>query len=169
MSAHRLDNLKPRLARSGLSNVYATQIAHENDDRIKRLRGKIDRVLVDAPCSGLGTLRRNPDLKWRQSPKAIEELQAKQTAILESAARLLKPGGRLVYATCSLMPAENEVIANAFSAAHPDFIPVDAKEKLEQAGVPDASGLVTPAGHLRLWPHLHATDGFYAAAWDKKA
>src|SRR3989344_2109619 len=94
VSAHRLDNLKPRLARSGLSNVYATQIAHENDDRIKRLRGKIDRVLVDAPCSGLGTLRRNPDLKWRQSPKALEELKVKQAAILDSAARLLKPGGR---------------------------------------------------------------------------
>ncbi|WP_290868081.1 RsmB/NOP family class I SAM-dependent RNA methyltransferase [Aquabacterium sp.] len=168
VSGHRLENLKPRLARSGLSNVYSAQIAHENDDRIKRLRGKIDRVLVDAPCSGLGTLRRNPDLKWRQSPKAIEELQAKQTAILESASRLLKPGGRLVYATCSLMPAENEVIADAFTAAHPDFVQLDAREKLEQAGVTNAEALVTPAGHLRLWPHLHATDGFYAVAWEKK-
>jgi 16S rRNA (cytosine967-C5)-methyltransferase len=169
ISGHRLENLKPRLARSGLSNVYATQIAHERDDRIKRLSGKIDRVLVDAPCSGLGTLRRNPDLKWRQSPKAIEELQAKQTAILNSAARLLKPGGRLVYATCSLMPAENEVIANAFSESHPDFTPLDAREKLEAAGVENAESLVTPAGHLRLWPHLHHTDGFYAVAWEKKA
>jgi 16S rRNA (cytosine967-C5)-methyltransferase len=169
ISGHRLDNLKPRLARSGLSNVYATQIAHENDERIKRLRGKIDRVLVDAPCSGLGTLRRNPDLKWRQSPKAIEELQAKQKAILESAARLLKPGGRLVYATCSLMPAENEVVANAFSEAHPDFVQLDAREKLEQAGVSQAESLVTEQGHLRLWPHRHHTDGFYAVAWEKKA
>lgn len=169
VSGHRLDNLKPRLARSGLSNVYATQIAHENDDRIKRLRGKIDRVLVDAPCSGLGTLRRNPDLKWRQSPKAIEELQAKQTAILASASRLLKPGGRLVYATCSLMPAENEVIANAFSEAHPDFVLLNAAEQLEKMGVSQAESLVTPAGHLRLWPHRHATDGFYAVAWEKKA
>jgi 16S rRNA (cytosine967-C5)-methyltransferase len=169
ISGHRLENLKPRLARSGLSNVYSAQIAHENDDRIKRLRGKIDRVLVDAPCSGLGTLRRNPDLKWRQSPKAIEELQAKQTAILESASRLLKPGGRLVYATCSLMPAENEVVADAFTASHPDFVQLDAREKLEQADVLHAETLVTPAGHLRLWPHLHATDGFYAVAWEKKA
>ena len=85
VSGHRLDKLKPRLARSGLSNVYAAQIAHERDERIKRLTGKIDRVLVDAPCSGTGTLRRNPDLKWRQSPKAIEELHTKQTAILASA------------------------------------------------------------------------------------
>ena len=114
-------------------------------------------------------MRRNPDLKWRQSPKAIDELQAKQTAILNSAARLLKPGGRLVYATCSLMPAENEVIAQAFAEAHPDFVQVDAREKLEQAGVTQAESLVTPLGHLRLWPHLHATDGFYAVAWEKKA
>jgi len=168
VSAHRLDNLKPRLARSGLSNVYATQIAHENDDRIKRLRGKIDRVLVDAPCSGLGTLRRNPDLKWRQSPKALEELKVKQAAILDSAARLLKPGGRLVYATCSLIPDENEGIADAFTAAHPDFVLLNAAEALTAAGVENAADLVTPAGHLRLWPHKHSTDGFFAAVWQKK-
>jgi len=168
VSAHRLENLKPRLARSGLSNVYATQIAHENDDRIKRLRGKIDRVLVDAPCSGLGTLRRNPDLKWRQSPKALEELKVKQAAILASAARLLKPGGRLVYATCSVIPDENEGIADAFTAAHPDFVPLNAAEALSSAGVENAADLVTPAGHLRLWPHKHSTDGFFAAVWQKK-
>jgi len=148
--------------------VYSAQIAHERDERIKRLTGKIDRVLVDAPCSGMGTLRRNPDLKWRQSPKAIEELKVKQAAILDSAARLLKSGGRLVYATCSLMPAENEVIADAFTAAHPEFVPLNAQEALTQAGVPNADQLVTPAGHLRLWPHRHHTDGFYAAAWVKK-
>lgn len=106
-SAHRLDALKPRLARSGLSNVHPAAIAHERDDRIKRLAGKIDRVLVDAPCSGLGTLRRNPDLKWRQSPESVQEMALKQAAVLHSAARLLKPGGRLVYATCSLLAQEN--------------------------------------------------------------
>lgn len=169
VSGHRLENIKPRLARSGLSNIYSAQIAHERDDRIKRLAGKIDRVLVDAPCSGLGTLRRNPDLKWRQSPKAIAELQAKQLAILESAARLLKPGGRLVYATCSLLPAENEVVAEQFGQAHPDLAPVNAAEILTQNGVTDAETLVTPLGHLRLWPHRHHTDGFYAAVWEKKA
>jgi 16S rRNA (cytosine967-C5)-methyltransferase len=113
----------------------------------------------------MGTLRRNPDLKWRQSPKAIDELQAKQIAILDSAARLLKPGGRLVYATCSLMPAENEKVAEQFTAAHPEFKPLDAAQALEQAGVTRAAELVSPAGHLRLWPHRHATDGFYAATW----
>lgn len=169
-SGHRLDALKPRLARSGLSNVHPAAIAHERDDRIKRLAGKIDRVLVDAPCSGLGTLRRNPDLKWRQSPKAIEELVAKQTAILQSAARLLKPGGRLVYATCSILPQENEAIAEAFSAANPDFLPLDAAPTLTQLKVPQAEGLCTGEGgrYLRLWPHLHATDGFFAAAWTRK-
>ncbi|MFN3304902.1 MAG: RsmB/NOP family class I SAM-dependent RNA methyltransferase [Roseateles sp.] len=168
VSGHRLDALKPRLARSGLSNVYPAQIAHERDDRIKRLAGKIDRVLVDAPCSGLGTLRRNPDLKWRQSPQAVTELQAKQRAILASAARLVKPGGRLVYATCSLLDAENEVIAAEFAAAHPDFRPLDAAELLAKAQVERAAELVD-GGTLRLWPHRHATDGFFAIAWERAA
>ena len=166
-SGHRLANLKPRLARSGLSNVYPAQIAHERDERIKRLAGKIDRVLVDAPCSGLGTLRRNPDLKWRQSPQAVAELQAKQTAILASAARLLKPGGRLVYATCSLLDAENEVIAKAFGEAHPQFKLMDAAELLSKAQVSNAESLCE-YGMLRLWPHEHQTDGFFAAVWEKQ-
>ncbi len=168
VSAHRLENLKPRLARSKLSNVHPAAIAHERDERIKRLAGKIDRVIVDAPCSGLGTLRRNPDLKWRQSPEALGELAAKQQAILASAARLLKPGGRLVYATCSLLRAENEDIAQAFSAAHADLRPLPLADLLEQAKVAQGARLCTPDGqYLRLWPHLHHTDGFFAAAWEK--
>ena len=102
-SGHRLDAMKPRLARSGLSNVHPVQLAHERDERIKRMAGKIDRVLIDAPCSGLGTLRRNPDLKWRQSPKAVQEMQAKQRAILDSAgtaAQARRPAG-----LCHLQPA----------------------------------------------------------------
>ena len=176
VSGHRLDALKPRLARSGLSNVHPAAIAHERDDRVKRLAGKMDRVLVDAPCSGLGTLRRNPDLKWRQSPKAVEELVAKQTAILASAARLLKSGGRLVYATCSILPQENEEIARAFSAANPEFVPLNMRELLEQLKVEQAASLCSGpvqegeqgGEFLRLWPHLHATDGFFAAAWVRK-
>ncbi|HSV69809.1 MAG TPA: RsmB/NOP family class I SAM-dependent RNA methyltransferase [Methylibium sp.] len=167
VSGHRLDALKPRLARSGLSNVYPVQIAHERDERIKRLAGKIDRVLVDAPCSGLGTLRRNPDLKWRQSPKAIEELRVKQAAILASAARLVKTGGRLVYATCSLLEAENEAVVAAFSAEHPGFESMPAAQLLQQAGVAEAQALVE-GDSLRLWPQKHATDGFFAAAWQKR-
>ena len=161
------------VARSGLSNVHPAAIAHERDDRVKRLAGKIDRVLVDAPCSGLGTLRRNPDLKWRQSPQSVQELTAKQTAILESASRLLKPGGRLVYATCSILPEENEAIAAAFSAQHADeFEPVDAAELLAQLKVEKAASLcqgpATGGEYLRMWPHVHATDGFFAAVWTRK-
>lgn len=168
VSAHRLDNLKPRLARSKLSNVHPAAIAHERDDRVKRLAGKIDRVIVDAPCSGLGTLRRNPDLKWRQSPQAVAELTAKQAAILESASRLLKTGGRIVYATCSLLRAENEDIAAAFSASHPGFRRLSVRELLESAKIGQAAALCGPDGtDLRLWPHRHGTDGFYAAAWEK--
>ena len=171
-AAHRLDALKPRLARSGLSNVHPAAIAHERDERVKRLAGKIDRVLVDAPCSGLGTLRRNPDLKWRQSLKSVEEMVAKQTAILQSSARLLKPGGRLVYATCSILPQENEGIAQAFSAANPDFTPLETVDILTQLKVPDAanlcSGPVSGGEFLRMWPHRHHTDGFFAAVWQKK-
>ncbi len=165
-SGHRLDALKPRLARSGLSNVHPVAIAHERDDRIKRLAGKIDRVLVDAPCSGLGTLRRNPDLKWRQSPKVIEELTLTQQAILQSAARLLKPGGRLVYATCSLLQQENEAIAEAFGAANPGFTALPVAGLLTQLGLENAESLCAGA-HLRLWPHRHGTDGFFAAVWQK--
>jgi len=167
VSGHRLAALKPRLARSGLSNVYPVQIAHERDDRIKRLAGKIDRVLVDAPCSGLGTLRRNPDMKWRQSPESVLELSAKQAGILDSAARLLKPGGRLVYATCSLLRAENEDIAHAFSAAHAgSFRALPAAEVLQRAQVAGAESLVS-GEFMRLWPHRHGTDGFFAAVWER--
>jgi 16S rRNA (cytosine967-C5)-methyltransferase len=166
-SGHRLAALKPRLARSGLSNVYPIQIAHERDDRIKRLSGKIDRVLVDAPCSGLGTLRRNPDLKWRQSLESIAEMRVKQAAILKSAARLLKPGGRLVYATCSLLDVENEDIALAFTAEHrQQFEVLPVQGVLEKAHVAQAETLVR-GDFLRLWPHRHATDGFFAAVWQR--
>ena len=166
-SAHRLDALKPRLARSQLSNVHPAAIAHERDDRVKRLAGKIDRVLVDAPCSGLGTLRRNPDLKWRQKPEGIAEVAITQTAILDSAARLLKSGGRLVYATCSVLPQENEDIANAFSAAHPDFVQLPVLDELTRLKVANPQNLCS-GQFLRLWPHRHGTDGFFAAIWVRK-
>jgi 16S rRNA (cytosine967-C5)-methyltransferase len=171
-SAHRLDSFKPRQARSGLSNVHPAAIAHERDERVKRLSGKIDRVLVDAPCTGMGTLRRNPDLKWRQTMQTVEEMAVKQTAILQSAARLLKSGGRLVYATCSVLPQENEAIAEAFSAANPDFAPLPVGEVLSGLKVIDAARLCSGGEdgqlYLRLWPHMHETDGFFAAVWQRK-
>ena len=162
VSEKRLANLKPRLKRSGASNIQSMLIAHENDLKVKRLAGKIDRVLVDAPCSGLGTLRRNPDLKFRQSPGSIEELTQKQTAILASASRLVKKGGRLVYATCSILPEENQDIVQAFLAAHPDFVLRPASEVLQQLKIDLAMG-----DYLELRPHLHNTDGFFAAVLER--
>lgn len=159
ISEKRLSNLKPRFKRSGLSNLHAQRIANENDIKIKRLAGKIDRVLVDAPCSGLGTLRRNPDLKWRQSPQSIEELKIKQAAILAAAAGLLKPGGRLVYATCSFLPEENQTIIHDFLATHPQFTLLNCTELLSQQRIPLDTG-----EFLQLSPKLHQTDGFFAAA-----
>ena len=158
ISASRLKKLQPRLARSGLSNVHPQAISNENDIRIKRLAGKAERVLVDAPCSGLGTLRRNPDLKWRQSPESVARLVDKQTAILRAAAGLLKPGGRLVYATCSLLAEENEVLVDAFLAADPAFTLVDCDSVFEQQKIALRTGK-----YLRLTPHQHGTDGFFGA------
>ena len=167
-SAHRLQGLQPRLARSGLGNVHTAAIAHERDARLNALQGKADAVLVDAPCSGLGTLRRAPGLKWRTCPEDIARLAEQQFSITQSAARLVKPGGRLVYATCSLLPQENEAVAQALSNALPGFAPLHAGDVLAAAKVPQAARLTTEAGHLRLWPHLHGTDGFFAAVWQRR-
>ncbi|MBI4988194.1 MAG: RsmB/NOP family class I SAM-dependent RNA methyltransferase [Rhodocyclales bacterium] len=164
VSDKRLARLKDRVARSGLSNVHPVVIANENDIRIKRLAGKIDRVLVDAPCSGLGTLRRNPDLKWRQTPEGVAELSRKQHDILKGASRLVKQGGRLVYATCSILPEENEAIVAGFLAAHPDFRQVSAQDILAQQGIALECG-----DTLRLTPHAHGTDGFFAAVLERAA
>lgn len=144
VSARRLQRLKPRLARSGATNIQPLVLEHERDARLKRLRGRADLVLVDAPCSGTGTLRRNPEIKWRLRPEAIDELVAKQAAILEAAAALVKPAGALVYATCSLLARENDDRVRAFGEAHPEF------------GTPQI---------LRLWPDEDGSDGFFAARW----
>ena len=168
VSGHRLAALKPRLQRSGLANVHPAQIAHERDERVKRLAGKIDRVLVDAPCSGSGTLRRNPDLKWRQSAESVAALLPTQRAILGAASRLVKPGGRLVYATCSVLEAEGEAVAQAFDAESGEtFVRIPAAEALHKAHVEAADTLVA-GNDLRLWTHRHGTDGFYAALWQRR-
>jgi 16S rRNA (cytosine967-C5)-methyltransferase len=163
VSDKRLAKLKPRLARSGLSNVHPVLIAHENDAKVKRLAGKIDRVLVDAPCSGLGTLRRNPDVKWRQSPQGLVELNQKQASILAGAARLVKAGGRLVYATCSILDEENEAIVEQFLATHEDFTLVPMKEVLAEQKI-----LLEMNEYLKLSPLQHQTDGFFAAVLTRK-
>ncbi len=164
ISAKRLENLRPRLARSGLQNVHPQRIDGERDSRIKRLAGKIDRVLVDAPCSGLGTLRRNPDLKMRQTEKSVEELREKQGAILKAAATLLKPGGRLVYATCSLLPEENQDIITAFLKEHATFALQSAGEIMKRQKIGIDCG-----DYFELWPAVHGTDGFFAAVLERTA
>jgi len=164
VSDKRLRNLKPRLARSGLSNVQPQRIDSENDTHVKRLAGKLDRVLVDAPCSGLGTLRRNPDLKFRQSAQGVDELNAKQTRILDAAAKMVKPGGRLVYATCSILPRENQLIVQSFLERHPQF------ELTPAAGLLAEQKIAVDTGdYLELRPDVHGCDGFFAAALTRKA
>ena len=162
VSDKRLAKMKPRLAKSGLSNVHPVQIAHERDARIKRLAGKADRVLVDSPCSGLGTLRRNPDRKWRQTPETIAEMTEKQRAILESAARLPKVGGRLVYATCSLLQDENESIVGDFLKKDDRYVLVPMRKVLEDGKIDLEMG-----DYLKLMPHTHQTDGFFAAVFER--
>ena len=161
VSARRLEKLTPRLRRAGLGNVRTVTIRHERDDRVRRLHGKINRVLVDAPCSGVGTLRRNPDIKWRTLN--LPELVDTQKRILAAAAQLVKPGGRLVYATCSLLREENEDIVEAFLATHADFCVVPAGEILARRHIP----LEMPEPALRLLTHRHHTDSFYAVALDR--
>ena len=164
VSEKRLLKMKPRLARSGLSNVHPRRIDDEKDIRLQRLAGKLDRVLVDAPCSGLGTLRRNPDLKWRQTPESVAQMQIKQISILAAASKLVRPGGRLVYATCSLLNEENRSVVDAFRADHPQFILKPAGEVLREERVALAMD-----DYLELRPHLHGTDGFFAAILDRQA
>ncbi len=165
--ARRLAGLGPRLARSGLSNVHPAAISGENDARVKRLAGKIDRVLVDAPCSGSGTLRRNPDLKWRFDLTELGRLSALQASVLRGAARLVKPGGRLVYSTCSILAQENQDLIGAFLAERPEFKPLDAAAVLAAQGVE-----IDHAGRFAPWfvmlPHLHQTDGFFAAVLERQ-
>jgi 16S rRNA (cytosine967-C5)-methyltransferase len=159
VSEKRLNNLKPRLKRSGLSNLFPRWISNENDVRVKRLTGKVDRVLVDAPCSGLGTLRRNPDIKLRQTPQNLEETKRCQEAILTSSAKLLKPGGRLVYATCSFLPEENQEIIENFLTTHTQFTLLNCGELFMQQKIPLDTGMF-----LQLLPSEHNTDSFFAAA-----
>jgi ubiquinone/menaquinone biosynthesis C-methylase UbiE len=144
-SERRLANLKPRQARSGLSNVHPVWIDSENDAKIKRLAGKIDRVLVDAPCSGMGTLRRNPDLKWRQTPEGVLELNQKQMNILTSAARLLKPGGRLVV--CEFSTPTMPVLSTLYK----EYL-MQALPRVARAVSSNPEAYVYLAESIRAWP-----------------
>ncbi len=168
-SNKRLEGLQPRLVKSGLTQVHTLVIADEADSRLARMQAKVNRVLVDAPCSGTGTLRRNPALKWRLTPARVAELVQLQHRILAAAAVLVASKGRLVYATCSLLQEENEAIAQAFSKDHTGFMPVSAQTILTRQKIEGAASLCSSDGlYLRLWPHQHASDGFFAAVWERK-
>ena len=163
VSEKRLAKLKPRMTRAGLTNISPERISSERDPRIARLHGKADRVLVDAPCSGLGTLRRNPDLKYRQSAATVNNLVFEQHSILNAAAELVRVGGRLVYATCSVLPEENEAQAERFLAEHPDFVAVDCAALLKAQKIDLDTGM-----YLKLNTEQHGTDGFFAAVFERK-
>ena len=165
-AAWRLERAGVRLRRAGVGNVERRALASERDPWVKHHAKTFDRVLVDAPCLGIGSWRRNPDAKWRASPHDRAELVVRQRDILASAARLVKPGGRLVYVTCSLLREENEAQAEAFLAAHPDFALYPVARAWEET-----IGSASPGGddRLRLTPARHGTDGFFVALFERRA
>lgn len=165
----RLDRSAQRLRRAGAHNVERRAIDSDSRKWLKRQAGAFDRVLVDAPCTGTGTWRRNPDGRWTLQPKDLEELLPKQAMILDAASKLVKPGGGLIYATCSVLPAENEHQIAAFLERHPDFevVPVGALWRDVIASEPPPE--VDNGPYLRLSPLKHGTDGFFGAALVRKA
>jgi 16S rRNA (cytosine967-C5)-methyltransferase len=164
VSVPRLEGANKRLRRAGVHNAE-THLLEAGDRWVKRRAGTFDRVLVDAPCTGTGTWRRNPDARSRTGPEDLRELLGKQHEILATSALLVKPGGRLVYATCSLLPEEDEVQVEAFLAAHPGFRPIPLTQAWAEAGLPGAPP--TDAPHLLLSPGAHGTDGFFCAVLEK--
>ena len=162
ISDNKLANLKKRLKRSGASNIMSHKIIHENDTKIKRLREKFDKVLVDAPCTGLGTLRRNPDLKWKHSLKSVEQLNLKQKLIINAASKLCKVGGHLIYATCSLLEQENELIVENFLLENKNFRVFPPEPILLKYDIPLKS-----EKYIKLTPDEHKTDGFFAVILER--
>ncbi|WP_242392491.1 RsmB/NOP family class I SAM-dependent RNA methyltransferase [Anaeromyxobacter oryzisoli] len=151
--AGKLARLEVRARRAGAEEIVVVHGAAAAPEL------RVDRALVDAPCSELGALRRGPDLRWRLDPASFAPLPALQREILSRAARHVRPGGRLVYATCTFRRAEDEDVALAFEGDHPAF------ERVAPEADPS---VVTPEGFLRTWPHRHGTDGFFAAVWTRR-
>jgi 16S rRNA (cytosine967-C5)-methyltransferase len=157
----RLAGLFPRLERSGARNVQILA-PKRGVPPIAELAGRCDLVFVDAPCTGTGTWRRNPDAKWRVRPGALDQRIKEQDAVLAEAARFVKPGGRIVYVTCSLLMAENEARVAHFLTSHPDFAVRAPTEVAEAAGLPGLTPFAGAVG-LRLTPLRTGTDGFFVA------
>ena len=154
---HRLRILVSAAKLQGLGNIHC--LALDGLQALPLREGVFDRVLVDAPCSGTGTLRRNPEIRWRISPADIEDMRGRQTRLLANAARAVKPGGRLIYSTCSVEPDENEAVVKTFLENHENFslgeLPLDPT-------------LLTSSGMARTWPHRQGTDGFFICALARK-
>ncbi len=166
----RVERAGVRLKRAGAHNVERRGLSSERDPWVKRHARRYDRVLIDAPCSGAGTWRRNPDAKWKLSRAGLDELVALQRNILESACRLVKPGGRLVYATCSLLAAENDDQVAWFTAAHPEFTALPIAEIWRTAVAARGGGACPGEGStLSLTPARHGTDGFFVAVLERRA
>jgi len=168
VDAQKLVELRRRAKRAGAANVQALSIDESGDlpSGVQELAGKADRLLIDAPCSGTGVLRRNPEARARLTEAAVERLVATQRAIVERMLPLLAPGGRLVFVTCSLLRAEGEDVLDAVEAAHPELEPVNLAEIFDRVYV---DRFVRSAPHrLRLMPHLHTTDGFFVGVLRKK-
>jgi 16S rRNA (cytosine967-C5)-methyltransferase len=169
---HAFDAEKPRLApifdRLKRAGVRNTQV-HANPEDLTPLEGQMDIVLTDAPCTGSGTWRRRPDAKWRLSPQQLERREAEQREVLEAAKRYVKPGGRLVYVTCSLFASENNLQIETFLRANPDYAEVDAR-KLWPAAVPDAgeASPVFPSHGMVLSPERTFSDGFYIGVLQRR-
>ena len=165
----RLDNIRPRLARAGVEAEL--RLLGQNGGGAEDLNGQADLVFVDAPCSGSGTWRRRPEDAWRLTPEEVERLHALQVRILQQAALLVKPGGRLVYVTCSMLSRENEATTAAFEAAHPSFRTVAVADALGAFGLTEEARarLASLArGHrLRLSPASTQTDGFFVALYER--
>lgn len=162
ISEKRLANLKKRLKRSGASNISMHRINNENDLKVKRLKNKFDRVFVDAPCTGLGTLRRNPDLKWRHNEKSLSELTVKQASILLAASKLCKKGGYLVYATCSMLEDENEKIVASFLANNINFKILPQHKIMKKYEINLGEG-----DYFKLTTQQHKTDSFFGALMER--
>jgi len=159
----RLAPLHERATRAGVKNLQV-RTPRGAADVMADLEGRADLVLVDAPCTGTGTWRRNPDAKWRMRPNALDVRIAEQDAALDDGARLVKPGGRLVYVTCSLLADENEDRVAAFLGRRPEFVTVPAAEAAVAAGLPELARFVLPSGgSILLSPRRSGTDGFFIA------
>ncbi|HEX7776359.1 MAG TPA: RsmB/NOP family class I SAM-dependent RNA methyltransferase [Parvibaculum sp.] len=166
----RLGRLMPRAQRAGARNIQTRFIKPHilpggPDADFADLEARMDCVLVDAPCSGSGAWRRNPDARWRLTPELLDSYRATQAEVLARGARLVRPGGRLVYVTCSLLPSENEAQVDAFLAAHSGYA-LAAWDKFWPEGVTPPPA--PKGGALRLSPASTRTDGFFIAVLERK-